>query len=112
LTHPIHFSYVIRSKHGDQPMPLGSIIVYGADWCGDCRRAKRFLNEHNIHFSWIDIEHDKEGEQFVLKVNKGMRSIPTIVFEDGSILVEPSDRTISEKLSHAILPDASPRTVS
>jgi glutaredoxin-like protein len=75
-----------------------SILVYGSDWCGDCRRARRFLDTHNIPFHWINIETDKKGEQFVIKVNKGIRSIPTIVFSDGSILVEPSNAELAEKL--------------
>jgi len=79
-------------------MPATKIVIYGADWCGDCRRARRFLAQNNIKFEWINIEQDKEGEKFVLKVNKGMRSIPTIIFEDGSILVEPSNSQLAQKL--------------
>jgi glutaredoxin-like protein len=78
------------------------IIVYGADWCGDCLRAKRFLNQFNIQYSWINIDRDELGEEFVLKVNKGMRSIPTIIFEDGSILVEPSNLKLAQKLGITI----------
>ena len=77
----------------DQP-----ILVYGADWCFDCRRAKRFFNQNNIAYQWINIDQDKEGERIVLEVNRGMRSIPTIVFNDGSILVEPSNAELSSKL--------------
>lgn len=73
------------------------IIVYGADWCGDCRRAKRFLNQHNIPYRWIDIEANKQGEQYVLRVNNGKRIIPTIVLADGSMLVEPSTATLASK---------------
>ncbi len=79
-------------------MPESKIVVYGADWCGDCHRARRFLNQFNIPYQWINIERDELGEEFVLKVNKGMRSIPTIVFEDGSILVEPSNLKLGQKL--------------
>jgi glutaredoxin-like protein len=75
-----------------------TIVVYGADWCGDCRRAKRFLNQLGIPFEWIDIESDRKAEEFVMDVNRGMRSIPTIVFEDGSILVEPTDDELAEKI--------------
>jgi glutaredoxin-like protein len=74
------------------------IIVYGSDWCSDCRRAKRILNSADIPYRWIDIECDQQGEQYVLDVNHGMRSIPTILFEDGSLLVEPSSRELSRKL--------------
>ncbi len=78
------------------------IKIYGADWCGDCLRARRFLNQFNIQYTWINIDRDELGEEFVLKVNKGMRSIPTIVFEDGSILVEPSNFKLAQKLGITI----------
>ncbi|MEY2819575.1 MAG: hypothetical protein RL275_3038 [Chloroflexota bacterium] len=75
-----------------------NIIVYGADWCGDCRRSKRFLNEQNIPFTWIDVDQDKEAEAFVREKNNGKRIIPTIIFEDGSFLAEPSDEELANKL--------------
>jgi glutaredoxin len=74
------------------------ILVYGTNRCGDCRRARKFLINHDIPFNWIDIETDKSGETFVLQTNGGMRSVPTIVFNDGSTLVEPSTRQLSLKL--------------
>lgn len=78
----------------DQP----EITVYGADWCPDCRRAKRLLDERQIPYRWVDIDKDREGEKFVIQTNRGNRSVPTIVFADGSILVEPSNAELSEKL--------------
>jgi glutaredoxin-like protein len=74
------------------------ITVYGADWCPDCRRAKRILDERQTPYRWVDIDRDREGEKFVINANRGNRSIPTIVFADGSILVEPSNSELSEKL--------------
>ena len=74
------------------------ITVYGAPWCPDCRQSKQFLGEHQIPYSWVDIEEDKEGEEFVIKTNKGKRIIPTIVFADGSFLVEPSNAELAAKL--------------
>ena len=74
------------------------IRIYGADWCIDCNRARRFMNQNQIPYQWINIDHDKEGEQIVLKVNRGYRSIPTILFEDGSVLVEPSNAELARKL--------------
>jgi len=75
------------------------ITVYGADWCPDCRRAKRILEETKTVYRWVDIDKDREGEQFVIRTNHGNRSIPTIVFHDGGILVEPSNEQLSAKLS-------------
>ena len=74
------------------------VIIYGADWCWDCRRARKFLTRREVNFEWIDVDKDREAEKFVLKTNRGMRSIPTILFPDGSILVEPSDEQLARKL--------------
>ncbi len=74
------------------------ILIYGTNWCSDCLRTQRFFRQHKIEFKWIDVDRYPEAEQFVLNVNQGLRSVPTIVFQDGSILVEPSDRQLSEKL--------------
>jgi len=78
----------------DQP----EIIVYGADWCPDTRRAKRLLDERRVPYSWVDIDRDHAGDKFVIAANHGNRSIPTIVFKDGSVLVEPSNAELSAKL--------------
>jgi mycoredoxin len=78
--------------------PDEKIVIYGTEWCGDCRRARRFLDQHNILYQWINIDRDKQAEQFVLNSNGGMRSVPTIVFPDHSILVEPSSYRLAEKL--------------
>jgi mycoredoxin len=75
-----------------------SIIVYATDWCSDCRRAKRFLDQHNIPYQWVNIDHDKDAEQLVIKTNHGMRSVPTIIFSDGTVLVEPSDQQLIQLL--------------
>ena len=79
------------------------ITVYGAEWCPDCRRAKRILDERKVQYVWVDIDHDSVGEKFVIATNRGNRSVPTIVFGDGSILVEPSNAELSEKLFKTIL---------
>ncbi|MBL8063328.1 MAG: FAD-dependent oxidoreductase [Anaerolineales bacterium] len=79
-------------------MTESNITVYGAYWCPDCRRAKKFLGEQFIPFKWVDIEQDKAAEEFVLQKNSGKRIIPTIVFEDGSFLVEPSNAELAKKL--------------
>ncbi len=81
-----------------------SILIYGSNWCGDCRRAQRFLQRHQIPFEWIDIEKDKAAEKIVLETNRGMRSIPTIFFGDGTILVEPSNAELARKLNIQIEP--------
>ncbi|MBP8109896.1 MAG: glutathione S-transferase N-terminal domain-containing protein, partial [Caldilineaceae bacterium] len=76
-------------------MSTPTITLYGAHWCPDCRRSKQFLGEHQIPYNWVNIEEDAEAEQFVIATNDGKRIIPTIVFEDGSFLVEPSNADLA-----------------
>jgi thioredoxin reductase (NADPH) len=75
-----------------------NLTVYGATWCSDCKRAKKFLGEQRVHYNWVDIERDSSGEELVERVNNGKRIIPTIVFEDGSTLVEPTNAELAAKL--------------
>ncbi len=79
-------------------MSPSNIIVYGAHWCPDCRTSKQFLGEHQIPYQWVDIEEDKAGERLVIEKNNGKRIIPTIVFEDGTFLTEPTNAQLAEKL--------------
>jgi len=74
------------------------VTVYGAYWCPDCRRSKKFLGEQFIPFRWVDIEQDMAGEAYVLEKNDGKRIIPLIEFQDGSFLVEPTNADLAKKL--------------
>jgi thioredoxin reductase (NADPH) len=74
------------------------IMVYGASWCPDCRRAKRFLGDQRISFEWHDIEVDPDGVRTVQERNDGNNIIPTIIFPDGSHLSEPSNEELAEKI--------------
>ena len=78
-------------------MPEGT-IVYGTTWCGDTRRARRVFDENNIPYTWIDIDQDMDARKYVESVNRGYRSVPTILFQDGSMLVEPSMSELRRKL--------------
>jgi thioredoxin reductase (NADPH) len=82
----------------EDPMTETEITVFGAHWCPDCRRSKQFLGEHQIPYKWVDIEEDAAAEKFVMEKNQGKRIIPTILFADGSILVEPSNAQLASKL--------------
>jgi mycoredoxin len=72
--------------------------MYSADWCGDCRRSKRLLNELNVPYTMVDVDADESAAEKVIEINGGMRSIPVIVFDDGTHLTEPSDALLKEKL--------------
>jgi thioredoxin reductase (NADPH) len=74
------------------------IRVYGASWCPDCRRAKRFLGDQRIAFEWHDIEVDPDGVGIVQERNNGNNIIPTIIFSDGSHLSEPSNEELAQKI--------------
>ena len=73
--------------------------MYSADWCGDCVRSKRLLDELNITYTLSDIEADSKAADKVIEINGGMRSIPVIVFADGTHLTEPSDIALKAKLT-------------
>lgn len=79
-------------------MMNANITVYGAPWCPDCTRAKQFLGEQRVLYNWIDIDQDDEARSYVQQVNDGKQIIPTIIFEDGSLLVEPSNAELAAKL--------------
>lgn len=74
------------------------ITVYGAYWCPDCMLSKQFLGEHQIPYNFVNIDEDKEGEQYITELNNGKRIIPTITFTDDSFLVWPSNAELGEKL--------------
>lgn len=75
-----------------------NIKMYGTVWCSDCKRAKKFFGEQRVHYDFIDIDEDPQGLKVVEEVNDGKQIIPTIVFEDGSTLVEPSNAELAQKL--------------
>ena len=79
-------------------MSQNDIKLYGTNWCSDCKRSKKFLGEQRIHYDYINIEEDAKGQAYVQKVQNGGLSIPTIVFGDGSILIEPSNAQLAAKL--------------
>ena len=72
--------------------------MYGTTWCSDCKRAKKFFGEQRVHYDFVDVDSDAEGRAFVESVNDGKDIIPTIVFDDGSFLVEPSNAELAAKL--------------
>jgi thioredoxin reductase (NADPH) len=79
-------------------MTTDLIKMYGTVWCPDCKRAKKFFGEQRISYENIDIEQNPEAMAYVETVNNGKRIIPTIVFQDGSLLVEPSNAELAAKL--------------
>jgi glutaredoxin-like protein len=75
-----------------------SIIMYSADWCGDCVRSKRLLDSLEVSYELIDVESVPGASEKVIEINGGKRSIPVILFPDGTHLTEPSDIDLKAKL--------------
>ena len=80
------------------PSATDPLVVYGASWCPDCRRAKQFLASHRVAYEWIDLEVQPERIAEVEALNNGKRIIPTIVFPDGSFLAEPSNDELADRI--------------
>ena len=76
---------------------MADIKVYGADWCGDCRRAKRMLDSTETPYEYIDVDADLHAREEALRIS-GRRNIPVIVFPDGGVLVEPTDPELEKAL--------------
>ncbi len=77
---------------------ISIVKLYGAPWCGDCKRSREFLDSKQIAYDYIDIDAVPGAAEEVSEINHGYKSIPTIIFSDGSVLVEPSNQALGEKL--------------
>jgi len=75
------------------------IVMYATEYCSDCMRAKKFFEANNIPYLRIGLEGNAEATEFVMQINNGYRSVPTIIFPDGSILVEPNWEELKAKAS-------------
>ncbi len=75
------------------------ILMYTTSWCGDCRRAKKVFAERQVAYTEINIEDEPDAADQVRRLNSGMQSVPTIVFADGTVLVEPSTPALEAKLA-------------
>lgn len=71
--------------------------MYGADWCADCRRTKRQLDELGVDYEYLDVENDEALRDRAIAIS-GKQSIPVVVLPDGSHLVEPSNPGLLARL--------------
>ncbi len=82
-------------------LPRSTIVtVYGANWCGDCRRSKRWLGASGIEWTWIDRDADPEIRRML--ADAGYLAIPVVVLPDGNVLVEPSDAALAAAVAVAV----------
>ena len=77
----------------------GQLIMYTTQWCGFCRNLKRQLARDGIEVTEVDIERDPEAAEFVMSVNGGNQTVPTVVLPDGTALVNPSAAQVRERLA-------------
>ena len=74
------------------------IVMYGADWCPDCRKSKSFLNDNNINYQYIDIDQNEWAIPIITKINNGKRKIPTLLINEDIVLVEPANEELRQVL--------------
>jgi mycoredoxin len=84
---------------GDHDRNNPSLTLYGTWWCFPCRIVKAELEKAGIPYRYIDLDKDGEAAETVVKITGGYRSVPTLVFPDGSILVEPGTEELKAKLT-------------
>ena len=77
---------------------MGEIKFYTTQWCGDCVRSKALLDKLNISYEEIDIDVNQEAYEFVRNLQNTKPRIPTILFDDATFLVEPTDLELAEKI--------------
>ena len=77
---------------------MSGIVMYGADWCGDCQRSKKYFSDHGVTYTYIDLEKQPDHYAEVITRNGGKKSIPVIVFPDNSHLTEPTNAQLAAKL--------------
>jgi mycoredoxin len=84
---------------------MAEITIYSTCWCGDCRRAKQFLRERGVQFREVNIDSSPEAEALVLRVNDGLRKVPTIEVDGRYFACSPFDPyQLSEELKIPLNP--------
>ena len=77
---------------------MDELVMFTTTWCGYCVRLKRFLDREGIAYREVNIEDDPEAAAFVMSVNGGNRTVPTLRFPDGSALTNPSPAEVNAQL--------------
>jgi mycoredoxin len=83
------------------------VTMYTTTWCGFCKNLKRQLAKAGVEVSEVDIERDPEAAKFVESVNGGNQTVPTLLFDDGSTLCNPSAAQVQQKLAKLAAAQAS-----
>ena len=80
------------------------VVLYGTAWCVHCRRTKKLLEGRGVEYAWVDVERRKGAMAEMLRLNGGDRRFPTLLFPDGSVLVEPTGAELRAKLDGLAVP--------
>lgn len=75
--------------------------MYTTEHCADCYRVKAFFEANKVNYLRVSLEDNKQATEFVMNLNNGNRTVPTIIFPDGAVLVEPSWEELKDKTSKA-----------
>lgn len=75
------------------------MTIYSTPWCGYCHRLMKQLDREGVAYATVDIEDDAEAADYVMSVNGGNQTVPTVVFADGSALTNPSLAQVKDKLA-------------
>lgn len=75
-----------------------ALTMYSTPWCGYCRRLKSQMEREGIAYREVDIEQDPQAADYVMSVNGGNQTVPTVVFDDGTALTNPSLAQVKAKL--------------
>lgn len=79
--------------------PTGTVTMFSTTWCGYCRRLKSQMEREGIAFTEVDIEREPHHADFVMEVNGGNQTVPTLLFADGSAATNPSIHEVRARLS-------------
>lgn len=85
-----------RSEH--HPTSVG-LVVYGTGWCPDVRRSRALLDAAGVTYQYVDLDQDKDASTLVRRLQHGRRRIPTLLWPDGTFLVEPTDEDLRNHLT-------------
>jgi mycoredoxin len=80
-------------------MPQAPFTMYSTPWCGYCHRLKSQLDREGIEFDVVDIEQDPSAAEIVMSANYGNRTVPTLVYSDGTAQTNPSVAQVKDKLA-------------
>ncbi len=78
-----------------------AVTMYTTTWCGYCNRLKKLMQREGIEFAEVDIERDDSAAELVMSANGGNRTVPTLVFADGTALTNPSIEQVKAQLARA-----------